>query len=169
MRIFYMIVDVMMEIIDVIIAALVAAIILVTIATVFFRYVIQQPIGWSEELSLAGFAWFTFLGAGSAIRKKTVVSLDFFYDMFNRPLKKTVKLITTVICIAAYLMVIWLGFQMSLKGMLSTTPYLKVSYFYIYLSIPIGGVFSILALLANLMDVLTGRDVVEDKPAGKGT
>lgn len=162
MRTFFKIVDIVIKIIDGIISFLVAVVILLIILSVLFRYVLNQPLGWVEEICLAIFAWFVFLGSGSALRKRTVVSLDFFYDMFPQTMKKVVKIITTIICLVLHAFLFYLGLKMAKVGEMSLTSYLKISYFYIYLSIPCGCIVSSLALIANLLDVLTDREVNED-------
>lgn len=156
-------VDEIAKVIDVIIAIITAAVIIITICAVFMRYVVNDPLAWSEEICLAGFAWFTFLGAGSAIRKRSVVSLDFFYELMPLKVKKIVKIITTVLCTIAYIFIVYYGFKILSTVKMTVTTALQISFATIYIAIPVGGIYSIMALIANLFDVLmdTDKDVSE--------
>lgn len=146
---------------DAFIAFLVAALIALTIVGVFARYVLNSPIPWGEEVSLALFCWFIFAGAGSAIRKKSVVSVDIVYNMFPLKLKKILTTATTVLCVVAYLVTVYLGWKLALQMGASRTGYLKISYTYLYASIPVGSIFAIFALICNLRDLIREKTTVK--------
>lgn len=156
-------IDSVIKVLDEFIALVVAAIIVITVASVFMRYVLNSPFAWSEEICLMGFAWFTFMGAGSAIRKRSVVSLDFFYELMPLKVKKIVKVFTTILCIAAYTFIIRYGFKILDIVKTTYTAALKISYTYLYIVIPVGGIFSMMALVANLFDVLMDQDTDESE------
>ena len=100
------------------------------------------------------FAWYVFLGAGLAIRKEVVVTVDLVYEKFSPVIKKISSLFSSVMCVGVYILIIYLGYQLATKMYKTVTPYLNISYKYIYLSIPIGGIFVIIAIIANFIDVL---------------
>jgi TRAP-type C4-dicarboxylate transport system permease small subunit len=54
----------------VVISTLMASIVLLTLAQVLFRYVLNSPLGWSEELARYAFVWVTFLGASVLLRRR---------------------------------------------------------------------------------------------------
>lgn len=149
------------RILDAFLGLLVAALVAVTVSAVFFRYVLNSPIPWIEEVSLMLFAWFIFVGAGSAIRKKSVVSVDILYNTFPLKVKKVLTTFTTILCVASYFVIIYLGLKLAVQMGVSRTGYLKISYTYLYIAIPIGGVFAIFALLCNLRDLIRSRSTVK--------
>ena len=51
------------------IATLMAATVLLTLAQVVFRYVLNHPLEWSEELARYCFVWLTFVGAATLLRR----------------------------------------------------------------------------------------------------
>ena len=53
-----------------VISGLMASIVLLTLAQVLFRYVLNSPLGWSEELSRYAFVWVTFVGAAVLLRRR---------------------------------------------------------------------------------------------------
>ncbi len=163
MLVYNRIIDAIIKVLDEFIAFFVAAVIVITILSVFMRYVVNKPFAWSEEICLMGFAWFTFMGAGSAIRKRSVVSLDFFYDLMPLRAKKVVKILTTLLCVIAYAFIIKYGFKILNIVKTTYTAALKIPYTYLYIVIPIGGIFSMMALVANLFDVLMDQDSDESE------
>jgi TRAP-type C4-dicarboxylate transport system permease large subunit len=51
-----------------VIAGLMAAITILTLAQVFWRYILELPLQWSEEIARYCFVWVTFLGAATLMR-----------------------------------------------------------------------------------------------------
>ena len=77
--------------------------------------------------------------------------------------KKIVKIITTVLCTIAYIFIVYYGFKILSTVKMTVTTALQISFATIYIAIPVGGIYSIMALIANLFDVLmdTDKDVSE--------
>lgn len=151
--------NIIIKVIDLIISFFVLAVIIVTVMAVIFRYFLKNPLPWAEELTLFGFAWFTFLGAGSAVRKRSVISLDIFYEMMPSRIKKATKFVTTMLCIIAYCFIIYAGFGiLKVVGTQYTTA-LHIGLHFAYISIPIGGIFTIMALIANMFDAFMDIEI----------
>jgi len=59
------------------VALLVVAIVLLVSAQVTFRYALQAPLIWSEELTTLSYQWVSFLGAALAVRHRGHYGVDF--------------------------------------------------------------------------------------------
>jgi TRAP-type C4-dicarboxylate transport system permease small subunit len=62
-------------------AAALVVIFLVFNLQIFYRYVLNDPIRWANELSLMCFLWAVMLGAAYAWRKKDHVTFTILYDI----------------------------------------------------------------------------------------
>ena len=69
----------------------VAAIVLITLASVWWRYVINAPIAWIEQVSNILFIWITFIGAAVLYRQKLHIGVDMFIGMLTRRLGRGPK------------------------------------------------------------------------------
>lgn len=62
---------------DEIIASLVLAFItLLTVAGVFCRYVVNQPIAWQEEVSMVAMVWLVFMGCSVVAKRSAHIRID---------------------------------------------------------------------------------------------
>ena len=61
--------DALASLVNAVIILLLAAMVVVTATQVFFRYALNQPLTWSEELSRYLFIWIVFLAAWAAFRR----------------------------------------------------------------------------------------------------
>ena len=48
----------------------------IVFVSVVFRYVLNSPLTWSEELASLLFAWLTFIGAYVGFRTRSHISID---------------------------------------------------------------------------------------------
>ena len=117
------------------------------------RFVLEQPAEWSEILIRFSLIWMVFMGIAAAFRQGAMVSVDVLYRWSPPRIR---RVLDWVVCGAALLLVgiiIWWGWAYALRGQAQSMAGLEnVSMFWAYLAMPVGGVFSVLGILANLMD-----------------
>jgi TRAP-type C4-dicarboxylate transport system permease small subunit len=58
----------------------VALIVAITLAAVWWRYVLEAPIAWIEQVSNILFIWITFLGAAVLYRQKLHIGVDMLLE-----------------------------------------------------------------------------------------
>lgn len=106
------------------------------------RYVLNSPIGWTEELSRFAAVWMTFIGASVALRQGELVALEFLTSRLTG-LSKRVALVLAHGCAIFFTVVlIKYGFKLFLFTLETQqkTPALQVPIAYAYLSLPVGGI-----------------------------
>jgi TRAP-type C4-dicarboxylate transport system permease small subunit len=117
------------------------------------RFVLEQPAEWSEILIRFSLIWMVFMGIAAAFRQGAMVSVDVLYR-WSPP--RVRRVLDWVVCGAALLLVsiiIWWGWAYALRGQAQSMAGLEnVSMFWAYLAMPVGGVFSVLGIVANLLD-----------------
>ncbi|QQK78856.1 TRAP transporter small permease [Salicibibacter cibi] len=130
-----------------------AGMIVIVIANVFFRYMLNNAIPWTEEVSLMLFVWLTFVGVSYVMKKNDGhVSIDYFVRKASTKwfyhLQTARVIIIAVILLTVF--IIW-GSQLTLQTEWFATPNLGISYFWIYIAVPLGGLFAFFFLLQVLI------------------
>ena len=90
-------------------AAVLAVMAVVTFVNVVTRYVIIYPLAFTEEVTVNLFVWLVLLGASMAFRRNGHLAMAFLYNMLPLSLKKVCFYISTVFCIAFFSLLAWLG------------------------------------------------------------
>ncbi len=62
---------------------------IVVAVQVFFRYVLNQSLFWSEELARFLLVWLTFFGASVAYYRQANPGIDFLYSRMSPSIRKT--------------------------------------------------------------------------------
>lgn len=134
---------------DLIIAAIAfVVLVVVTFGGVIMRYILGNPLIWSEEVQLWCFLWMTFFGAGAAFRYGSHVAVEIIYERLSESLKKKVTIINYIITMAILAYVCVLGGDL-LALMLKigkTTSILRVPYWFINAVIPLGAVIMMVSV-----------------------
>ncbi|GIN17413.1 C4-dicarboxylate ABC transporter permease [Shouchella clausii] len=132
-----------------------SGIIVLISANVFFRFVLNSPITWTEEVSLALFIWLTFIGISSGIKHNSHVGIDYFVRKMPGKIRHYVQVARLVVILAATILVfVYWGATFAFHGVAKVTPVLGISYTFINLAVPIG---SLLAVF-HLLNVFIKRD-----------
>ncbi len=121
--------------------------VVVVFLQVLFRFVVEQPLAWTEELGRYLLVWTTFLGAGYGMSVKAHPGVEIVYDAFGPKVKKVFNVIITVLVIFFFLQVIVYSFEFIERTMIQKSPVLQIPMGYIYSVIPISSILFIINLL----------------------
>jgi TRAP-type C4-dicarboxylate transport system permease small subunit len=119
---------------------------------VLSRFVINQPLTWSEVLIRILIVWMVMLGAVIAFREGAQISLDFLFrksGRFQRPL----HFLITVVCVVYLSILVWYGCDLAWRTRfqeIGSMEFLPMSVG--YAALPVGAAFAIIAVIANFLD-----------------
>ncbi len=133
---------------------LVYVLILLTAAQVFFRYVLNHPLGWTEELVRYVFIWSVFWGAAIVMRHREHISVELFHHYLPPGARRVLNIINNV-CIVGFLAFVIptaLGFAIYAYRLKSVAT--EIPMFFVYVSLPVGaaliGVHCVIAIWEDL-------------------
>ncbi len=112
---------------------------LIVAVQVFFRYVLNHSLFWSEELARFILVWLTFLGASCAYYRKVNPGVDFLYAKLSPLFKKMSSMLTHLASMALFGVMIVYGFQFAWFVRLQISPALQTPKWIILSIIPISG------------------------------
>jgi TRAP-type C4-dicarboxylate transport system permease small subunit len=115
------------------------------ILSVFFRYVLNSPIVWCDEIVRYSLVWITFAGAPLATRDGKHILVDVIDTVLPEKGRKISNWFVDLVVIAFMAFVIYYGIRMTdfQRGRFGET-LTWLSYSYVYASIPIGAAVTIL-------------------------
>jgi TRAP-type C4-dicarboxylate transport system permease small subunit len=137
------------------VAVLTAFVVMLTlvIAQVFFRYIMQVSVPWTEEAARWFYAWQIFLGSAIATKKGLHLRADFLLTRFPPRMKACVDFVISLAGLAFLAGIVWGSLLMMRAVYPVEAGSFPVSTSYLYLSIPVSLV---------IMVYLTVKDVIRD-------
>jgi C4-dicarboxylate transporter, DctQ subunit len=109
------------------------------IIQIFFRYVLNDPIGWSEEVIVTTWLWTVLWGASFTLGEEEEIRFDIIYSHISEKMRRVFTMITGVALIVAY--------GISLPAAYSYVSFMKVERS-AYLHVPINWMYSIFIIFA---------------------
>jgi TRAP-type C4-dicarboxylate transport system permease small subunit len=123
----------------------------VVAAQVFFRYVLNHSLFWSEELARYILVWLTFLGASVAYRRGVHPRIDLFVSRFGTRGARAIHVGTHLVAMAFFSVLVIYGAQFAYFVRLQISPALQIPKWIVMLVLPISGMVMILHALAAIV------------------
>jgi TRAP-type transport system small permease protein len=134
---------------------------------VFFRYLLGSPLSWTDETAMILIVWMAFFGASMGVRERTHVGTEAFLALFPFYTRKIIIMASD--CLIGFFSVylIIFGWKISLVGIGQRTVYWGVSYFWLYLSVAVGGFLLLIQVISLLIeDVQRYRNPEKESRSG---
>jgi tripartite ATP-independent transporter DctM subunit len=141
-------------------AVLVVAEFVLQLSNVTFRYVLQRPLIWGNELSSLLFIWLAMLGAVIALRRGQHMRLSVFLSRIAPPQQAFFLTMGNVIVVAFVLELIVPAFEYVQDQVLILSPALEFSDAWRVSSIVVGAVLMLALALTRLMSQAKSRDLL---------
>lgn len=117
------------------------------------RFVLEMPAEWTEVTIRFSLIWMVFMGIPAAFRQGAMVSVDLMYRYSGPGMKRVLDAVVAIAALALIAVTIWWGWDYANRGKVQSMIGLEnVSMFWAYLAMPVGGLFSVLAIIGNFLD-----------------
>ena len=121
----------------------------VIILEVVFRYVLTSSPFWTEELARYVMFYMVLVGSAAAIREEKHPSLTFVIQKFSAGFRRKWKLLLDGLVFLVLAVVFWEGCVMAMEEWIGKTPALRISFFWVYLALPIGACLMMVEIIAK--------------------
>jgi TRAP-type C4-dicarboxylate transport system permease small subunit len=138
-------------------AALVAALAAVVFLQVFNRFVLKTPLAWSEDLAMLLFQWVAFLGAAVGVKRMRHFGIELVVKALPAKLRHGLELAMPVITAIVALTMISEGLKLVTLNRARIYSTMDLTYTWAFLPIPLSGVLMIVYLIQHEVQRWTGR------------
>jgi len=133
-----------------------AAILGIMVLQVAFRYVLNSPLVWTEELARILYIWACYLGAPVALRRGNHVTILFVLDRLPTGVGRMVAVGIQGVSLVFFSALAVLGTSLMVRSHTVDAITLPIPWSAIYLAVPLSAVLMILQTLAGGWRLLQG-------------
>ena len=120
-------------------ALLLFAIVVFNFLQVIFRYVVNSPLGWTEELMRYSIVWVTYLASVAALFRGEHMAVDALITIVPPHLAAVLRRVVLA-CIGLFcLILVWEGFPMAIQDAAQFSPSAEIPMIWPHISVPVGG------------------------------
>jgi len=135
---------------------LLVAMMLLTVADVFGRYVLDNPVGGTFEITEISMVLIVMLGLSYTQLMKSHVSIGLIADRLSKSVQKWIDLIVSIIAFGVAVIIIWQGIisTHNIYNVKEVTDYFQIPAFYIRLFIPLGFLFLAMQFFLDIIGAI---------------
>lgn len=122
---------------------------------VFSRHVMGHQSGFTEELAIYSLVWLSLLGAALTYAERGHLGVDYFVSKLDPEAQRISQVIVELLVMAfALVALVWGGALLVYETLQADqlSPALGIRVGYVYLAVPLSGVFFTLACIEHLSD-----------------
>jgi len=120
---------------------------------IFFRYMLDSPLVWTEELCRYLFIWTCFLGWTIALRRKSHIRISYFIELLPYSLGKMVTFVFQLLIFVFLIQLLRYGIAMTARSFSVPTITLFFSWAYVYLAVPLSAAIMLLYSVVDVIDL----------------
>jgi TRAP-type transport system small permease protein len=128
------------------------AIVAITIASVWYRYALNAPVSWSEQVCRILFVWSVFAGAAVLYRNALHIVIDMFVLMLPEALQKTLAMVNEALMLLVGILMVWFGLDISINTLGQTYGALEITPASFYFAAPFCGALIIVFWIEKMLD-----------------
>lgn len=128
------------------------------ISQVFFRYVINESLSWSEEAARYLTIWAVFLGVAVALRRKSLIAVEVVVQFIPKRLEFIFRSIVLIASMLLMLFLIFKGIQICIDVSDEASTASGIPMWIPYASIPVGSFFTLLNIFVVLIEMFAGKE-----------
>lgn len=138
-------------------AALFLSFVIITLAQVFCRYVLNDSLMWSEEYVRFALFWVTMLAMAIAVDRGHHICMDGFELLLPVRLQRPIKILAHLVTVSFCALLLWQGSRLVFLSMDSPAPVTEVPLGIVYAAAPLGAMLALLFCGLMIMRILRGR------------
>lgn len=115
------------------------------------RYAFGRPSTWSEVIARSALIWSVFMGVAAAFREGTMIALEIIQRNLPRRLGLALYQASMVLTLVFFSILFWQGWAMTLRVQRQTLAPLDFSIAWVYVALPVGSVFIMIAVLGCMI------------------
>lgn len=130
---------------------------LITIVSVFFRYVLSNSLQWAEEVLKIMLVWFGLLSVGVIAYRREHVGVTIFKEHMPKKVQRGFELAGQILLLAISAAMFFIGISLVRKSGAQLTPALRIPYAVGYVAIPFSFALMIVYEVRNTLYEFTKK------------
>lgn len=116
----------------------------------FSRFIMSEPLVFTEEIMRYSYLWIVFLGISIALKHRNHIRIDFFLELLPAGLKKSITILINITSMAIFCFMVYWGILFVDFTRMINSPALEISLMWVSIVIPLGYILAIIRTLQDL-------------------
>ena len=122
----------------------------VALTQVYYRFVLEHSLTWTDEFCRYALIWVTLLSIGVAVKRRSHISIDLIRELLSPKMLKIFEKFWNLCAIVFCVVLVKYGLELAQLNMVQYSAGMHIQLGYMYYSLPIGGVIIVYYSLLQL-------------------
>lgn len=145
--------------------ALFTVLIIACVMQVFFRFVLNNSLTWTEELARYCFVWMHMIGASLLIEARGHATVTVILDMLHGVVRKIVDIIIEMIIFFNGSVMLYAGLKLAISTRNNLSTAMSVPMWVINISVAVGGILLMFQAFVQILVLLLEKKEKEGEQA----
>jgi len=142
-----------------------AAMTVVAILGVFFRYVMQSPFMWTEEVARYLLVWLGFTAVSIALRQDKHIKVEVLTNFFPLIVVKLMRYVVDVLIAIFFVVLLWQGYLMTVNNIMAASTF-QISMSWVLAAVPVAAALTLVQLFLNVIKKIFAEFVPKSEIEG---
>ncbi|MFM8546009.1 MAG: TRAP transporter small permease [Betaproteobacteria bacterium] len=122
------------------------------VAAVFFRYVLADPLTWTEEFIIIVFSWMLFIGFSSGMQRRMHIRIDALIMLLPPSGRWFLGAIAVAATLITLIALAWFGGQQAYSLLHTQTPMMRISAAWAASAIPVSAALAAIHVISHALE-----------------
>ncbi len=127
-----------------------AAMTVIAILGVFFRYVMQSPFMWTEEVARYLLVWLGFTAVSIALRQDKHIKVEVLANFVPEIIAKLTGYVVDALVATFFIVLLWQGYLMTVNNIMTASTF-QISMSWILAAVPVAATLTLIQLFLNVI------------------
>ncbi len=152
----------LMALVSILATLLLAASVVIVTMQIVWRYVLSQPLGWTDQMARFSFMWFTMLGIPVMFNKNIMMSFDLVINAIHGKAHNIMQIVIRILGIAFCVCYAVFSIELCIKTGPRLFPGVKIPYNSLYSSQIVCAVLLGLVFFKQILEIVVNGRKKED-------
>jgi len=134
-------------------AVLIGVIVVANAAQIFCRYVLVQPLSFTDELMRFSMVWVAFLAGSALVFRREHMAANIFDNPRFGWLRRVMAMVVLLAILGFAIALAWFGWPLALRNARQLSPSWQLPMVWPYVAVPVGG--ALMALYASWLLIVS--------------
>lgn len=140
-----------------------AAMTLVAILGVFFRYVMQSPFMWTEEIARYLMVWMGFTAISIALKQNRHIKVEVLPKMFPPMAVKVASYVVDAMIALFFIVLLGQGYLMTVNNIMTASTF-RLSMSWVLVAVPLAAALTLIQLFVKIVKKVFSEFISEPGP-----
>jgi len=156
-------IDIIKNLPEIVAAVFLAFVTVLIIVAVVFRYILNAPITWYEELCRVLFIWIAFFGAAIGVKRNAHFGIMIFIEKMPIKMRHLTSIVSEIVSILVCAVLVYSSYRITAMAFKHTFHQLQIPVGWLHIAVTISALLMAIYSTSHLVQSVKGKEIEKEE------